>query len=1154
MKEVKTIMTKVNPASIDFSGKRNVKNPVMGDTPSVLSAPVFSGKSKLSATQWQAMTGVQFGASLDENDRFSAGAADRFYSAIMENLPPSLELSIGETMKRAEVKAREVNSREITPIHFLYGMLQLVQDNFDQVASSNALPQDAGNELKAAKEVYNALFPNEIVRYLPKEAIRDVLDRRLMDVGIWSLRLSNAPTDKMQVALRQYSFALLQQGLDPSEIDARVNELMGPSDSSVSDEERQALLENAPEGIREMLAQTLGKPASANAVSQESSGPVDGPIPRSRELDSVLMELVSDQELTSSDRDLALSVQIPEASEEVARGDQDIAIMGPEATEVTITPEKAVAPENRTIRAIVDKLSNEGFAVSMGSSFIQTQQQLTGLQAELEEKKEVQILSKEGFGEVPEEPEQFAGFLETISPLLGEKPSDKKMGGLYYQALNIARNANSETVKPAHLVLAMVLLAEKLREVKPEFTIGSAVDVPETFKLRDDQKIQAMQTADFPARFARIALDVLIPPDSRENLTSDQITTLLRDTRRELSKQISPTGTRLRDIDPKAMAPSETMVEAMTEASQVQTETGEFPYTLMAAFRQMLATSPDISDQRLGATLEKLSDRAEDRSGLIPSTTFTDVGGQEKAKKELMRAVRRNYNAPAGELKNGILLEGPPGTGKTLLAKAAANYANAVYFQKNGANFASKWVGESQANVNEFFEEAEKHLDEGRRAVIFLDEADALLRKRGENNDGNAGDSAVNAFLERAEIFIQKGGILIAATNFADKLDDAATRPGRLGETVRVDLPNEQERVDILNIHRKQAEVTLADDVDLSQWAQIAYGNSGADLANLIHKAKDEMLDRQELAGQPAAEGIVSQQDMDNAYHEIHMPESSHDEETKRKFLMEDSAAGAGNGLYVAGKSGGVGQFLCNITVTDQGNKNGYPIIEFAPGTPSRNFKDMTHDSVYHALNWVTSNPEKLQAMGFDVEKYRGKRLQITMQSDRGHEMDGDSAGAVMTSSIISALTGRKFRNDVAMTGTILINDRVKAIGGLKYKLHGASNEVEIPEMLQNADRQGMRIVLFPEENLRDEWKMIPPRMKDKLYVVPIEELLANPTMQVPEGKSMIVAAVNNIRDVVAVALEPQQEAAPTEKPLSRFSPRRLSPGHIRQSRLNRVG
>ncbi len=230
-----------------------------------------------------------------------------------------------------------------------------------------------------------------------------------------------------------------------------------------------------------------------------------------------------------------------------------------------------------------------------------------------------------------------------------------------------------------------------------------------------------------------------------------------------------------------------------------------------------------------------------------------------------------------------------------------------------------------------------------------------------------------------------------------------------------------------------------------------------------------------------------------------------------RPTQLKSSNIGVGNGLTVSGDGSGgdVFRFLCKATVLNQVDKNAEPIIEFAPGTPSKNMLSMTNQSIFNALSWITANPQTLQKLGFDVENANGKRIRLTVQTERGTQIDGDSAGAVMTTAMVSALTGRKFRNDVAMTGTILISDEVLAIGGLRQKLRGAKEA-------------GMRVALFPKENLPD-YEQLPDRLKAELQLTDITSLKNMLTTdELPKDK-MVVVPVDNINDVLDVALLPKE-------------------------------
>ncbi|WP_031514485.1 AAA family ATPase [Desulfofalx alkaliphila] len=224
---------------------------------------------------------------------------------------------------------------------------------------------------------------------------------------------------------------------------------------------------------------------------------------------------------------------------------------------------------------------------------------------------------------------------------------------------------------------------------------------------------------------------------------------------------------------------------------------------------------------------------------------FEHIGGQKTAIKELKEALDfiRNYKEITllgiRPLK-GILLTGPPGTGKTLLAKAAANYTDAVFLATSGSEFVEMYAGVGAQRVRKLFKTArEKASKLGKNnAIIFVDEVETLGAKRGQNSSHMEYDQTLN------ELLVQMDGLkadesvrilVIAATNRADMLDPALMRPGRFDRQVKVELPDRQGRLEILKIHVRNK--PLADDVDLNNLAKETFGFSGAHLESLANEA-----------------------------------------------------------------------------------------------------------------------------------------------------------------------------------------------------------------------------------------------------------------------------------------------------------------------------
>ena len=219
--------------------------------------------------------------------------------------------------------------------------------------------------------------------------------------------------------------------------------------------------------------------------------------------------------------------------------------------------------------------------------------------------------------------------------------------------------------------------------------------------------------------------------------------------------------------------------------------------------------------------------------------SFVDVAGQKEAKYELQEVVEflknpARFTKIGARIPKGVLLVGMPGTGKTLLAKACAGEANVSFFHMSGSDFVEMFVGVGASRVRDLFDQGRKNAP----CILFIDELDAVGRTRGAGYGGghDEREQTLNQMLVEMDGFDTKDGVIIlAATNRPDVLDPALLRPGRFDRQVVVDMPDLQERYDILKIHASK--VPVSDEVDVMRLARATPGSSGADLANLVNEA-----------------------------------------------------------------------------------------------------------------------------------------------------------------------------------------------------------------------------------------------------------------------------------------------------------------------------
>lgn len=237
-----------------------------------------------------------------------------------------------------------------------------------------------------------------------------------------------------------------------------------------------------------------------------------------------------------------------------------------------------------------------------------------------------------------------------------------------------------------------------------------------------------------------------------------------------------------------------------------------------------------------GRSRHRLQSKDKDRVQI----TFKDVAGIEEAKEEVAEIIEflrnpKKFQRLGGRIPRGVLLVGPPGCGKTLLAKAIAGEADVPFFSISGSDFVEMFVGVGASRVRDLFKQAK----ENSPCIIFLDEVDAIGRKRGPGYIGGGHDEreqTLNAILVEMDGFDTNDQVIvIAATNRGDILDHALTRPGRFDRQISVSLPDLKGRLEILNVHAKK--IKLAPDAGLERLARGTPMFSGADLAAIINEA-----------------------------------------------------------------------------------------------------------------------------------------------------------------------------------------------------------------------------------------------------------------------------------------------------------------------------
>ena len=257
---------------------------------------------------------------------------------------------------------------------------------------------------------------------------------------------------------------------------------------------------------------------------------------------------------------------------------------------------------------------------------------------------------------------------------------------------------------------------------------------------------------------------------------------------------------------------------------------------------------------------------------------FSDVAGAEEEKQELREIVEflknpSRFTELGARIPKGVLLVGPPGTGKTLLAKAVAGESKVPFFSISGSDFVELYVGVGASRVRDLFEGAKASAP----CIVFIDEIDAVGRQRGAGMGGgnDEREQTLNQLLVEMDGFETNSGIIVlAATNRADVLDPALTRPGRFDRQIYVHLPDVKGREEIIKVHARNK--PLSEDVDIKRIARLTSGLAGADIENVLNEAalltardgryKITMIDIQEglnkvLMGPKKVSRVITEQD-----------------------------------------------------------------------------------------------------------------------------------------------------------------------------------------------------------------------------------------------------------------------------------------------------
>ncbi len=284
----------------------------------------------------------------------------------------------------------------------------------------------------------------------------------------------------------------------------------------------------------------------------------------------------------------------------------------------------------------------------------------------------------------------------------------------------------------------------------------------------------------------------------------------------------------------------------------------------------------------------------------VEDCCLDDVVGMEDLKTE----IRRNILLPAQhpelfekfrmKTDKGILMYGPPGTGKSLAARAVAGEMDAAFFSVKASDIMDRWVGSEEANIRNLFKAARSH----ETAVIFIDDADALMKHRGNEAEPWC-DRAVAQLLVEIQGMERHDGtlILLASCNRPWDIDSALTRSGRFGTHIHVGLPDERARQQIFA--KKIGDAPCSPDVDTALLASRTGGYSGADVEEVVNHAK---MHRIVLTADGEGGGVLTPEDFEAALSEVHSTVSEKDLRDIENYRRTGLGPDCGNGQYIPGR------------------------------------------------------------------------------------------------------------------------------------------------------------------------------------------------------------------------------------------------------------
>ena len=263
-------------------------------------------------------------------------------------------------------------------------------------------------------------------------------------------------------------------------------------------------------------------------------------------------------------------------------------------------------------------------------------------------------------------------------------------------------------------------------------------------------------------------------------------------------------------------------------------------YGLVKAAKYIACGFWNLGDSITETSSDKRTENVSEFQPISPNkidVSLEDIGGYDSVKKEFLVAIDRLKNhevynkAGINSTMQGIVLYGPPGTGKTMFAKAVAKESNVPFFYVSGSEFVKIYVGNGAKRIRQLFDEVKKH----EKCVVFIDEIDAVGGKRDGSSNNSERDQTLNQLLTCLTDLNSRGKgsvLVIASTNRLDMLDDALIRSGRFDQKIKIRLPDENARKNIIKKYKSQYQVLSG--IDENELAKNTNGCSGADIDTLF--------------------------------------------------------------------------------------------------------------------------------------------------------------------------------------------------------------------------------------------------------------------------------------------------------------------------------